>query len=200
MIARNPVKDALLGLAVGDALGVPVEFISRSDLEQDPVMGMRAYGTHLQPAGAWSDDSSLSFCLAEMLCEPYDLQNLANRFINWKNHGYWTAHGNVFDIGISTRKAIELLESGVAPILAGGAGEDCNGNGALMRILPLLFHIKDLDIQERFSYVSAVSSLTHRHIRSILCCFIYLEFARDILKGNDIRTAYTAIATTFPAS
>jgi ADP-ribosylglycohydrolase len=198
MNSRNPVKDALLGLAVGDALGVPVEFIPRSALQQDPVTGMRAYGTHQQPAGTWSDDSSLSFCLAEMLCGQYDLQNLANRFINWKNHGYWTAHGDVFDIGISTREAIERLEGGVSPLLAGGSGEDCNGNGSLMRILPLLFYLRDLEMQERFAFVSAVSSLTHRHFRSILCCFIYLEFARKILEGNNIQTAYIAICKDIP--
>jgi len=59
------VKGALIGLAVGDALGVPVEFIARDELKKDPVTGMRAYGTHQQPAGTWSDDGAMAFCLAE---------------------------------------------------------------------------------------------------------------------------------------
>jgi ADP-ribosyl-[dinitrogen reductase] hydrolase len=64
------VRAALLGLAVGDALGVPVEFIGREARRHDPVLGLRAYGTHRQPAGTWSDDSSLTFCLAETLARP----------------------------------------------------------------------------------------------------------------------------------
>ena len=129
---RNFIKDALLGVAVGDAIGVPVEFKTRKWLLENPVTGMQGYGTHNQPPGTWSDDSSLTFCLAEMLCKKYDLENLANRFINWKNNSYWTAHEEVFDIGNGTSEAIDRLERGVAPAMAGGNGEDSNGNGSLI--------------------------------------------------------------------
>jgi ADP-ribosylglycohydrolase len=64
---EDAVKNGILGLVVGDALGVPVEFRSREELERDPVAGMRAYGTHHQPAGTWSDDSSMALCLMESL-------------------------------------------------------------------------------------------------------------------------------------
>jgi len=193
---RNFIKDALLGVATGDALGVPVEFRSRSLLLRDPVTGMRAYGTHRQPAGTWSDDSSLTFCLAEMLCKGYDLQNLANRFVNWKNYGYWTPHGEVFDIGIATAEAITRLQMGSAPVLAGGTTEGSNGNGSLMRILPLLFYIKDMPIEERFKHVKEVSSLTHAHLRSVNACFIYLELALAILNGQSKREAYETVCFT----
>lgn len=63
----DKIKGALFGLAVGDALGVPVEFKSRKELLQTPVKDMQAYGTWQQPAGTWSDDSSLAFCLADSL-------------------------------------------------------------------------------------------------------------------------------------
>jgi ADP-ribosylglycohydrolase len=184
------IKDALLGLVVGDALGVPVEFQSRDLLARFPVTNMREFGTHGQPAGTWSDDSSLTFCLAETLVKGYDLQDLANRFVNWRNHGYWTAHGKVFDIGNSTNTAIYYLSQGAPPTTAGDDAEDCNGNGSLMRILPLLFYIRDFDIHERYLHVKDVSSLTHRHIRSIVCCFIYLEVALNILKGDQPVDAY----------
>lgn len=193
---RNYVKDALLGVATGDALGVPVEFLPRAALTTEPVSGMRAFGSHRQPAGTWSDDSSLTFCLAEMLCEGYDLAGLAERFVNWKEEAYWTAHGRVFDIGIATSAAIYQLQKGVSPLLAGGAEEDSNGNGSLMRILPLLFYIKDKNITERFRIVQEVSSLTHRHIRSVIGCFIYLEFALQLLKGQDKQTAYEMMKTS----
>lgn len=193
---RNFVKDALLGVATGDALGVPVEFRSRSSLLRDPVTGMRGHGTHHQPPGTWSDDSSLTFCLAEMLCGQYDLQNLANRFVNWKNYSYWTPHGDVFDIGMATAEAITRLQTGTPPTLAGGTTEGSNGNGSLMRILPLLFYIKDMPLEERFKYVQEVSSLTHAHLRSINACFIYLELALAILNGHSKEAAYKTVCYT----
>lgn len=189
----KPIHSVLFGVAVGDALGVPVEFRSREYLKSNPVRDMLAYGTHNQPAGTWSDDSSLTFCLAETLIDGYDLGKLANRFINWYEYGYWTPHGEVFDVGVATSKAIIRLEHGINPVMAGGGEESDNGNGSLMRILPLLFYIKDMSIEDRFRYVSDVSSLTHRHIRSILGCFIYTEFALQLLKKAN---KYEAFAKT----
>lgn len=179
------IHSAIFGIAIGDALGVPVEFMDRKYLNENPVRDMLAYGTHNQPAGTWSDDSSLTFCLAETLADKYDLKKLANRFINWYEHSYWTPLGEVFDVGVATSKAIYRLEQGVNPVMAGGADESDNGNGSLMRILPLLFYIKDMEIEDRFRYISDVSSLTHRHIRSVIGCFIYLEFALQLLKSVD---------------
>ena len=139
-------RAALLGLAVGDALGVPVEFQPRTARRQDPVTGMRAYGTYRQPAGTWSDDSSLTFCLAETLARPGgrngepDLADFARRSINWLYQSYWTATGETFDVGNATRAAIDRLQRGTTPTAAGPRSEFDNGNGALMRILPLVFH------------------------------------------------------------
>ena len=189
-MSRDLIKDALLGVAVGDAIGVPVEFRQREQLEQSPITGMTGFGTHNQPPGTWSDDSSLTFCLAEMLCGEYDLDNLANRFINWKNHAYWTAHNNVFDIGIATRAAIGRLENGISPLLAGGKEESSNGNGSLMRILPLLFYIRGKSMEQRFERIKEVSSLTHRHPRSIIACFICLEIALELINGQSRYDAY----------
>jgi len=189
-MTRDLIKDALLGVAVGDAIGVPVEFRHREDLERNPLTGMTGFGTHHQPPGTWSDDSSLTFCLAEMLCGEYDLANLANRFINWKNHGYWTPHGSIFDIGIATRAAIGRLEKGLSPVEAGGKEESSNGNGSLMRILPLLFYVRDNSMEQRFERTKEVSSLTHRHPRSIIACFLYLEIALDLINGQSPYDAY----------
>src|SRR4028118_1006830 len=99
-IANSPAHVVLLGLAVGDALGVPVEFRPREHFAgHHRVTDMQSHGTHDQPAGTWSDDASLTFCLAEMLCDGYSLQALAGKFIAWREHSYWTPHGSVFDIG-----------------------------------------------------------------------------------------------------
>jgi ADP-ribosyl-[dinitrogen reductase] hydrolase len=178
----DKIRDVLLGLAVGDALGVPVEFKSRSYLQQHPVADMTGYGTHNQPPGTWSDDSSLTFCLAESLCQGYDLSDIAQRFVRWYQDGYWTPHGKVFDIGISTSRA---LPTGTSPLLSGGVGENDNGNGSLMRILPILFYVKELPILERFRIIEQVSGITHAHIRSIVACFIYVEYALRLIHGHE---------------
>jgi ADP-ribosyl-[dinitrogen reductase] hydrolase len=187
------IKGALFGLAVGDALGVPVEFSSREDLKLSPVSGMRGYGTWNQPPGTWSDDSSLAFCLAEGLTNGYDLKIIAANFISWRMKGYWGALHKVFDVGNSTHAAIERLIKSVSPELAGGMMEEDNGNGSLMRILPLVFITKDLPIEERFRRVKEVSSITHAHFRSVFACFIYTELAKEILNGASIERS---LATT----
>jgi ADP-ribosylglycohydrolase len=195
-VKRDFIKDVLLGVAVGDALGVPVEFKTRKSLQDDPVTGMRGYGSHHQPPGTWSDDSALTFCLAEMLCGEYNLDNLAQRFVNWEHHAYWTPHGSVFDEGIATSAAIHRLARGVPPVQAGGNDEGSNGNGSLMRILPLLFLVKKHDIDKRFQITKDVSSLTHRHIRSVIACFIYLEIALELLSGKEKMEAYQNACAT----
>lgn len=179
------ILGGILGLAVGDALGVPVEFQSRDSLTKNPVVDMRAYGTHYQPLGTWSDDSSLAFCLAESLAQGYDLTDLARRFVNWYQCSYWTPHGEVFDIGMATTFAIRRLIADYPPSMAGGVSDDSNGNGSLMRILPLVFPLKDKPIEERFRIVQDVSSVTHRHIRSVIACFYYTEFARLLMENKD---------------
>ncbi|WP_299273246.1 ADP-ribosylglycohydrolase family protein [uncultured Psychroserpens sp.] len=186
----NTIHSALFGLAVGDALGVPVEFKDRDYLKQFPVVDMMEYGSHHQPKGTWSDDSSLAFCLAESLCKRYDINDIGQKFVQWAKEELWTPHGRVFDIGISTDRAIYAIETGTKPILAGGSSEMDNGNGSLMRILPLLYYIKDLNIEKRFDIIKDVSSITHAHIRAVLACFIYLEYARHILNGSDKWNAY----------
>lgn len=186
----NNLQTILLATATADALGVPVEFERREDLQQNPVTDMQEFGTYNQTKGTWSDDTSLMLCLAESMVEGLDLEKLAQKFIAWKNDNYWTARGWVFDIGIGTRIAIERLENGTPPELAGGFEESDNGNGSLMRILPLVLYIKDLDIDQRYEWTKKVSSLTHAHVRSVMACFYYLEFAKKILEGKEKFQAY----------
>ncbi len=192
------IKSALFGLAVGDALGVPVEFLGRQYFKNNPVTGMLGYGSHNVPPGTFSDDSSLSFCLAEALLEEFSLQTIANNFIKWRYENYWTATGTVFDIGITTADAVRELKAGRTPEFAGGFFEESNGNGSLMRILPLLFYIYNKPVDERFTITKLVSSITHGHIRSIIACFYYLEFARLILLGKDKMNAYQSLKKSIP--
>jgi len=187
---QNTIKSVLFGVAVGDAVGVPFEFRSRANMLENPATNMVGHGTYNQPAGTFSDDSSLTFCLAEALTQGFDLQEIANNFIKWMEEDYWTAHGEVFDIGIATEEAIENLMQGIPPHESGGNDEYSNGNGSLMRIAPLLFYLLDKPIQVRFEVTKLVSGITHRHIRSVMACFFYLEFARCLVEGLEKEEAY----------
>jgi ADP-ribosylglycohydrolase len=189
------INSMLLGVAVGDALGVPVEFNSRQTIAHNPVTDMIGFGTYNLPAGTWSDDSSLTFCLAEAMTQDFDLKVIGQNFVNWAYKNYWTARGNVFDIGIGTRQAIDRIAKGKRPDLAGGFDVSSNGNGSLMRISPLLFYLLKKPINERYEITKQVSSITHGHIRSVIACFYYLEFARQLLAKKDKFKIYKNLQT-----
>ncbi len=193
----NFFNAALFGAAIGDALGVPVEFTSRVFLSQNPVDDFRGYGVWHQPPGTFSDDSSLLFCTAESLCNGYDLNDIAARFVQWMTKGYWGAHNVIFDIGGVTRDAIQRLQRGISPTLSGGERETDNGNSSLMRILPMAFYLcTEQSADVRFETVSAVSGITHGHFRSAMACFIYVEVAIALINGADWNGAYKRMQQT----
>ncbi|MEH1847069.1 MAG: ADP-ribosylglycohydrolase family protein [Nostoc sp.] len=190
MLTAAKTLSGLMGLCVGDALGVPVEFTSRAERVKSPVTTMLGYGTWNQPPGTWSDDSSLSFCLAECLCRGYSLDAIANSFWRWYKEAYWTPRGDVFDIGQTTHTAIMRLKQGVVPHQAGGKVENSNGNGSLMRILPMAYCHRNLTLGELLARVHDVSAITHAHARSQMACGIYISIAVALLEGADLKTAY----------
>ena len=125
----------LLGLAMGDALGVPVEFKPRGSFR---VTGVQGYGTHNQPPGTWSDDTSLTLATAESLSRGYDVSDMAQNFVRWHDAAAFTPYGKVFDIGMATAKAIRRLKNGIAPEDPGGKEARANGTGSLMSIAPVI--------------------------------------------------------------
>ena len=189
-------KDILLGTAIGDALGLPIQFLDREVIAKNPVTTMVGYGQFDVPAGTWSDDSSLSLCLAESLCNGYDLNDISNNFIKWMFEGYWTPFNKAFDIGNTTYFAIVNLRNGISPHLAGMDRERDNGNGSLMRILPLVPYILNMKEEDRFRIIGEVSSLTHRHPRSILACIALCEFAIQYINLQSVEEAYQAMQQT----
>lgn len=191
----DKIKSVLFGVAVGDALGVPVEFNRRQTIRKNPVTDMIGYGTYNLPPGTFSDDSSLTFCLAEALTKEFDLTTIGQNFVKWCYNNYWTPRGNVFDIGITTQQAIDRLAKGEQPDLAGGFDVSSNGNGSLMRISPLLFYLLDKPINERYEITKQVSSITHGHIRSVIACFYYLEFSRQLFEQKDKFEVYKNLQT-----
>jgi ADP-ribosylglycohydrolase len=125
------------------------------------------------------------------------LEKTAENFVRWFEDAEFTAHGNVFDIGISTSKAIRNLKNGKRPTESGCADASENGNGSLMRIAPLVFHIADKPERERYEITSGVSSITHAHAWSVGACFIYLEYMLQLLAGKDKKDAYVELQQYF---
>lgn len=178
-----------IGSCVGDALGVPVEFKTRSALSANPIAGMTGFGTWNQPAGTWSDDSSMILCTFEALVEGYSLTSIADRLLMWYQKG-WTSYGKVFDIGNTTQMALDYLRSVPSPERAGLYDEYSNGNGSLMRILPLAFITYQRSFEERAQIVADVSRITHAHRRFTIACIILVEFACNLLQGYERYTSY----------
>lgn len=188
---ENVVKAGIFGVCIGDALGVPVEFKSRETLKKFPVVKMQEFGSWNQPKGTWSDDSSLTLCLTEELTKGYNLEKIGQSFVKWNKYGHWTAHGRLFDIGGTTRHSIARLIKGESARFSGNIFEEDNGNGSLMRILPLAFYLKDEESTDTlYQTVKEVSSITHGHFRSVFACFIYVIFAIELIKGKDKQEAY----------
>jgi ADP-ribosylglycohydrolase len=179
------IKSCFLGLAIGDALGVPVEFHDRSFFETRAVKDMLGYGTWQQPVGTWSDDSSLTFCLAESLVSGYDVDDIAKKFVAWYSTGYWGAHCKLFDIGMTTRAALTRIQNGESPKFSGDLDVDSNGNGSLMRMIPASLYFCDLNDAELYEKIREVSSITHGHFRSVFSCFIFSKYAIELFKGKD---------------
>ncbi|OMQ12594.1 ADP-ribosylglycohydrolase family protein [[Flexibacter] sp. ATCC 35103] len=190
---KNKIESGLFGVAIGDALGVPVEFKSRISLKENPVTDMMGYMSWNQPPGTFSDDSSLAFCTAESLCKGFDIEDMAITFVKWMQEGYWGAHYKVFDIGGTTKHSLARIVKGDSARDSGNFFEEDNGNGSLMRILPLVFYLQnERDIEVVYKKVKAVSSITHAHFRSVFACFVYVIFCLEILKEKNKKEAYTA--------
>ncbi|MGB9887125.1 MAG: ADP-ribosylglycohydrolase family protein [Moorellales bacterium] len=197
--SADRILGGLWGVVVGDALGVPVEFVDRERLRRAPVTGMRGYGTHGQPPGTWSDDTSLTLCTLEGLLSGFDLRAIAENFLRWYQEGRWTPWGRVFDVGITTREAIARLAAGVSPEEAGSDAESANGNGSLMRILPVALYFAGAGTEALLDAAHRVSRLTHRHPRSLMACGYYCVLAASLLRGLDFsRACQEAVGQALP--
>ena len=128
-------QGALLGLAVGDALGTTLEFKARGTFApQTTIVGGGPFGL---TAGQWTDDTSMAMCLAESLVEHgFDVHDQMRRYVRWWRDGHWSSTGRCFDIGSTTRQALSRFEETGVPF-AGSLAVDAAGNGSLMRLAPV---------------------------------------------------------------
>lgn len=172
----NKLYDGIIGLVVGDALGVPVEFKKRDSYKVTDMIG---FGTYNQPPGTWSDDSSMTLATLESIVRMGTIHttDIMNNFYEWLKSGKFTPHNEVFDFGGATRRAIVRYVKGTDPIECGGKNLMDNGNGALMRILPVAI------LSEDTKTILNVAHLTHAHFISDYACLIYAAVVKNLFKG-----------------
>ena len=178
-----------MGVVTGDALGLPVQFEDREERKKEPVMRMIGYRTFNMAPGTWSDDSSLTLAALDSIRERkgIDYDDIMTRFVGWLEDGEYTPYGFSFDIGGACLESITNYEKNRNYKSCGKTGERANGNGALMRIMPVCLYsymqYKDgkITIKQALENVHQVSALTHNHLRSKMACGIYFFLTQSIL-------------------
>ena len=174
---KEQIKAVMIGHAIGDALGVPVEFTDRSELTESPVRDMRGYGTYPVPSGAWSDDTGMSVAALDVIADgEIDWDLIMDAFGEWYYNDKYTPTGEMFDAGNICSCAIDNYFVHHKPVDECGLTDgNSNGNGSLMRIHPFaLMTWFDRTLRPDFeSVIGKASALTHAHERSKLACKIY---------------------------
>lgn len=179
---RGRFRGALLGLAIGDAVGTTLEFCPPGSFE--PIRDMVGGGPFRLEAGRWTDDTSMALCLAESLlaCGGMNLQDQAERYLRWYRHGYWSSKGYCFDIGNATREALERFEATGEP-LSGSSHEYSAGNGSIMRLAPVvLYHAQDR--QTALAAAQASSRTTHQAAACLEACESLASYLWTLLQGE----------------
>lgn len=191
----NNIEKGIIGFAVGDAFGVPVEFSSRSDRKNNLIKEMIGNGSHNVSEGTWSDDTSMTLATFDSIreCGNINYEDIMDKYCDWIVNSKYTIEGRVFGVGSTTSKALyNYYKTKMNPIECGGRDENDNGNGSLMRMLPIVYylHYIDLDYETKIEIIKSYSSLTHGHEVSILGCTIYYDYMSYLLKGLDKVDAY----------
>ncbi|MBR2833606.1 MAG: ADP-ribosylglycohydrolase family protein [Bacilli bacterium] len=190
-------KGSYYGFIVGDAMGVPLEFEERRKLLENPVTKMEGNRSYDVPKGSWSDDSSMMIATMDSIISKseIDYDDLMSKFSEWISYSKYTAVDEVFDIGRTTLRAIVRFQDGISSLECGLEGENYNGNGSLMRMIPIAFYasVKELCESDIIDLVFNVSSLTHRHEISKLGCYIFVRYVMFLLDGFDKYKSYELI-------
>ncbi len=192
---------AILGHIIGDAVGVPVEFYIREKLKKSPVTDMLGGGNRRLPAGTWSDDSSMLLCTLQSIVdrEKIDYTDMMSKFLRWAQEDYMTPHGKTFGMGQIVLKAILNFSKGIEASDCGSGGERDNGNGSLMRILPIALYINFKSMQscytldEKLSIIHQSSAITHSHQRSQIACGIYYFIVQELLTKQSVSSILIAL-------
>lgn len=189
--------DSIIGHAIGDAMGVPTEFCIREHLLEKPVKEMVGSAKTGQPAGSWSDDTSMEIATIDSFIQNkgFNYDDIMTKWEEWINYAKYTPNNETFDVGRTCLRAIHNHALDTKALECGVDGENYNGNGSLMRILPvaLYAYYKKLNEQEIIKLTNEMSSLTHKHEISKLGCYIYVRYVMFLLDGKDKNEAYELI-------
>lgn len=187
---KDRIYNSLMGFVIGDAVGVPIEFMDKDEIAKLQLDDYVETYRSNQPIGSWSDDSSLTLCLVETINENGLNFNLySKKMIKWLFENYMTPNNKAFGIGRGTFFSIGKLQDGVSYKESGEKSINSNGNGSLMRIIPLVFYINPND-ESRFEIVETCSAITHAHDISKISCCIYTEYFWQLMKTQDKIKAY----------
>lgn len=194
----SKIVDSVIGLAIGDAMGVPLEFSIREKLIEHPTTTMLGYKAHDVPAGSWSNDTTMTICEIASFNKnnKFNYDDIMKNYINWIMNGEFTPTGKLFDIGRTCLNAIRKYEEGNATAIeCGGTSINSNGNGSLMRILPVALYsfYKNLNESDIIKLTNEMSSLTHGHDISKLGCYIYVRYVMFLLNGLTKEESYLKI-------
>ena len=189
-LKKSILHGGLFGLLVGDAVGRPYEFKSPHQLptyhDIDIIPPANYPCTYAQvPFGTWTDDGAQALALLDSLiaCNGLNLDHFANCLCNWYEKGAYTPDGIVFDCGIQTSDALNRILRGVPVSDAAGKDEFSNGNGALMRVLPIaLFERKSSKNLIQLAMDQCLP--THGHQRSAIACALYCVMAKQLIENR----------------
>jgi ADP-ribosylglycohydrolase len=131
------------------------------------------------------------------VCHEFDTEDMGGRFLRWYRGELWTPHGKVFDVGVSTARALQNIANGVRAEVAGETGQFSNGNGSLMRILPVSLRFATDPIPRLLDRVHCASAITHRHVRSQMACGLFTLVVRELLTGEVPREAFAKALAAF---
>ncbi|HSM25841.1 MAG TPA: ADP-ribosylglycohydrolase family protein [Anaerolineaceae bacterium] len=175
-------RGCLLGLAVGDAVGVSVEFQARGTFE--PVSDITGGGAYGLPAGAWTDDTSMALCLATSLLEKngFDAQDQMEKYWRWYQEGYMSSIGRCFDIGNTTRIALEEFHITGNPF-SGRVDPFSAGNGSIMRLAPIVMMYYP-DLEAILHYAPKSSRTTHAAMECLEACQLLAGIIYRALEGK----------------
>ncbi len=203
---QDRIAGGLYGLLIGDALGVPYEFYEAEklppcdEIEMIPPAGFRKTYENVA-AGTWSDDGAQALCLFQSLLDQnvFCLEDFSDRVLSWYENGVWAVGGEVFDVGIQTAYALRGYKNGLLPEECGMLNPDGKGNGALMRVLPLvLWHSvhgspdKEQRTKGLVEDAHRQCLITHGHVCNQVCCALYCLAAQELMEGLEAHEAIEA--------
>lgn len=190
-------RDGIIGLAIGDAMGVPLKFMEREKLLENPVTEMTDGGIFNKEKGVWSESTSLTLATIESIihCFGISITDMGNKYVSWMQNSEYTATGERFDIGRTTMIALSRFQKEGQPFDSGSVAEDSNGNDILGRMLPIAYYAYASNLQqsEIYSLVKKVAGVTHAHELSILGAYIYVMFSIKLLEGKSKFDSYKEI-------